>query len=249
MANASTSQIGLTQQRGSVFEVNETYENRKGVYTVLSITGPKMKVRFADGSTANLRMNIQERIWENIVAEREAAAAKAAKKPSSFDPDADFYIKTISIAEESDLAIPGLKQRLTAAPRGMDLGVGARLVYFAVEPALFFAVATITAKPKSGRAKDYIFGASPKVKIHVYPIDVDAHIEIIAQAISVDAVELESVPNHAESLTTPFKYHKINEDDFELLAELIAEVGEEEDADKEVEADPADVEMELEIDA
>ena len=39
------------------------------------------------------------------------------------------------------------------------------------------------------------------------------------------------------------------EDDFELLAELIAEVGEEDDANKEVEADPADVEMELEIDA
>ena len=208
-----------------------------------------MKVRFADGSTANLRMSIQERIWENIVAEREAAAAKAAKKPSSSDPDADFYIKTISIAEESDLAIPGLKQRVSAAPKEVELGVGARLIYFAVEPALFFAVATVTAKPKSGRAKDYMFGADPKVKINVYPIDVDAHIEKIEQAIGVDAMELESVPSHAEKLVSPSQYFKINEDDFELLAELIAEVGEEDDANKEVEADPADVEMELEIDA
>ena len=230
-----------------MFEVNGTYQNRKGVYTVLSLNGPKMKVRFEDGSTANLRINIQERIWENIVAERDAAAAKAAKKPQSADPDAAFYIKTISIAEESDLAIPGLKQRLSAAPTGLELGVGARLIYFAVEPALFFAVATITAKPKKGRAKDYMFGLNPKAKIRVYPIDVDAHIEQLDLAIGVDVMELESVPNHAEALTVPSQYHKINEDDFELLAELIAEVGE--DADKEIEADPADVEMELEIDA
>lgn len=232
-----------------MFEVNGTYENRKGVYTVVSINGPKMTVRYEDGTSADLRINIQERIWENIVAEREAAAAKAAKRPTSSNPDGIFFIKTISVAEESDLAIPGLKQRVSAAPDEVELGVGARLIYFAVEPALFFAVATVTAKPKSGRAKDYMYGTDPKAKINVYPIDVDAHIEDMELAIGVDVMELESIPNHAQVLVTPYLYHKINEDDFELLAELIAEVGEEEDADKEIEADPADVEMELEIDA
>jgi hypothetical protein len=57
------------------FEVNGTYANRIGQYTVLAVNPPKMKVRYEDGSEAELNMAIQARIWENIEAEMEAKQA------------------------------------------------------------------------------------------------------------------------------------------------------------------------------
>ena len=54
-----------------MFEVGGEYANRNGKYKVLEINDPKMTVEYEDGTTAELRMNIQERIWENIQAEKE----------------------------------------------------------------------------------------------------------------------------------------------------------------------------------
>ena len=45
-----------------MFEVNGEYANRKGKYTVLALTPPKMKVQYEDGSVANVNINIQARI-------------------------------------------------------------------------------------------------------------------------------------------------------------------------------------------
>ena len=45
-----------------MFEVNGVYANRRGKYKVLSLNGPKMKVRFEDGSIADLRIELQARI-------------------------------------------------------------------------------------------------------------------------------------------------------------------------------------------
>ena len=61
-----------------LFEVNGKYANRIGQYTVLSIGPSKMKVRYDDGTETELSIGIQERIWENIVAEREAASTSRA---------------------------------------------------------------------------------------------------------------------------------------------------------------------------
>ncbi|MCZ7668010.1 MAG: hypothetical protein M5U34_12860 [Chloroflexi bacterium] len=41
------------------FELNNTYANRKGKYTVIEINGPKMRVRYEDGSEAELRMDLR----------------------------------------------------------------------------------------------------------------------------------------------------------------------------------------------
>ena len=58
-----------------MFEVNGVYANRKGRYTVLAVNPPKMRVRYDDGTEAELRIDMQARIWENISAEFEAQEA------------------------------------------------------------------------------------------------------------------------------------------------------------------------------
>ena len=56
-----------------MFEIGGKYENRNGKYEVIEIDGDRMTVKYEDGSENSLKMNIQERIWLNIVAEEEAA--------------------------------------------------------------------------------------------------------------------------------------------------------------------------------
>lgn len=229
-----------------MFEVNGTYKNRGGEYTVLAINGPKMDVRFADGTEKTLRMNVQERIWENIVAEQEAAAQKQKKKKSkSSTATGTYYIKTLSISEEADLMIPGLKRRQCIAPLDKSFKPSDRLIYYAVESKLFFAVVTITAEPKKGKAKDHLFGATMGGKINLYPIDIDAHILTEELAISAEGMELESISNPIEVLTEADMYHIISEDDFELVGEMVMEAdAEAEDVDDEVDEDdiePEDV--------
>lgn len=221
-----------------MFEVNGTYENRNGIYTVVSMSGNKMTVRYQDGSEKTLNMGIQERIWENIVAEREA---KKQRHTKSSGPIVNCYINTLSIPEDSDLMIPGLKQRVAASHTNTNLLVGDRLIYYAIEPKLFFAVATTTTKPRKVKAKDYLFGTNPKADIFLYPIDVDAHIIQAKLAIPADSIELESLANHSSVLIEPDKLHSISEDDFELLAELIAENDAEDDADDEDEDEDAPI--------
>lgn len=213
-----------------MFEVNGIYANRIGNYTVLAMSGAKMTVQYEDGKQAILNIGIQERIWENILAEREAVAAKQ-RATRKYGAQVKFYIKTLSISEEADLSITGLRQRNVVTPQEIVLNPGDRLIYFAVEPALFFAVSTITSKPRTVRAKDYLFGSNPDAEVFVYPIDVDAHITTQFAAILVDSAELESLPNHKGKLRNPDEYFAISEDDFELLAELIMEVDAELDSE------------------
>lgn len=237
-----------------MFEVNGQYENRKGKYTVLSFSGRKMRVRFSDGSEADLNVGIQERIWENILAEQEAEAVAAAKKAGKKRPKAAstsrHYIKTVSISEDNDLSILGLKQRQAMSGQNQVLNRGDRLLYFAIEPQVFFAVATVTADPKKAKAKDYFYSDNPKEKIFLYPIDVDAHIENIDFAIAGGATELESMPDHLGKLQAPNQFLVINEDDFELLSEMIMEFGEIEEAVDNDDDDDGEVEMDddLELD-
>lgn len=48
------------------FKIGETYENTRGVYTVLSISPPKMYVQYENRSQAMVDIQIQARIWERI---------------------------------------------------------------------------------------------------------------------------------------------------------------------------------------
>lgn len=220
-----------------MFQLNETYANRKGNYIVLAIDGDKMTVRYADGSRAELRMEIQERIWQNIQAEREAAAARARHRSAGLG--VNHFIKTLSL-DEDDFSIPGLRQRVAAASFATTLNPGDRLIYFAVEPMVFFAVATVTAPPRRAVAKEFMFGDDPDAEINLYPIDVDAHLLTVDAAVSVDSAELESLPNHRTRLRTPDIFLPISEDDFELLAELLMEIDSEDEELDDDDLDEAD---------
>ena len=48
------------------FEVGKTYRNRNGEYEVVSLDGPGMVIRYADGSLLRTTVDVQARIWQNI---------------------------------------------------------------------------------------------------------------------------------------------------------------------------------------
>ena len=225
-----------------MFEVNGNYANRIGKYTVLSIDLPHMTVRYADGIEATLNVGIQERIWENIVAEHEAQRP-SRRSVNTAGRQINFVIKTVSISGEDNLSIPGLLQRIAAVPLDVNLQPDDRLVYYAVEPNVFFAVATVTGRPREASAKEFLFG-NGHANIHIFPIDVDAHITDVKLAISIDSGGFESLPNYRARLRQPNTFLPITEDDFELLAELITEIHEEVDVEDELEEELIDEEEE-----
>lgn len=234
--------LSKISEGSNVFEVNGNYANRIGKYTVLKIDGSHMVVRYVDGNEATLNVAIQERIWENIVAEQESQRP-SRRSSNSAGRQISFVIKTVSISGDDNLSIPGLLQRIAAVPMDVNLQPDDRLVYFALEPNVFFAVATVTGKPREASAKEFLFGDGD-AHIHIYPIDVDAHITDVKLAIPVDSVELESLPNYRMRLRQPNAFLPINEDDFELLSELITEIHEEADVEDELEEELIDEEEE-----
>ncbi len=214
-----------------MFEVNGTYRNRIGDYTVLSIDGRKMTVRYSDGTEAEVNVAIQERIWENILAEQEARAGSGRNRAAS--KDTNHYIKAISIPLGEELAFPGWQERVVmvqgeeAAKR---LKPGDRLIYYAMEAQAYFAVVTTTGDIFEAKPKQYTYTIED-AKAHFYNIDIDAASADLERAISVEAVELESYPDFRRVAQQPEAFYRISEDDFELLAEALTEVTEDEDED------------------
>lgn len=213
-----------------MFELGETYRNRHGDYVVDAINGNKMDVTYANGDKATLNVAIQYRIWQNIVLDQEASAPKQTKKSAVKVRVVRHHVKTISISE-SELSIPGLKQRIAAAPAKMNLEQGDRIIYFAVELKAYFAVVTVTGKPKKAKAKDYLYGEGDATQIAIYPIDVDNHIVNVDHVVNMEAIDLESLSSYKEDFLLRDQFYPISEDDFELIAEMIAESGEEDKDD------------------
>jgi hypothetical protein len=111
---------------------------------------------------------------------------------------------------------------------------GDRLLYYAQETHVFFAVVTITGPGKKLKQR----GRSKKKDKAVlyFPVDVDAYVIDLAKAVSASTVELESQPKFMNILSESEDYLEINEDEFELLAEILTEVSEEDDEDVSAEA-------------
>lgn len=215
-----------------MFEVNGVYANRKGEYTVLEINPPKMRVRYKDGSEADLKIDLQERIWVNIAAEFEAAQAKKSAKKKSSRPNvvgANHYIKVVSIPDETENSFPGWPEKRILEPAGgkPKLVLGDRLILYALEFKAFFAVATITGDAKKASPKDLFYSIKDK-KRRFYPIDIDTAVRKFENGALVDSVELESQPAFKRSNSAAETFLSINEDDFELIAEAVSEISEEE---------------------
>ncbi|GJM40069.1 MAG: hypothetical protein DHS20C20_03510 [Ardenticatenaceae bacterium] len=225
-----------------MFEVNGTYANRKGEYTVLAINPPKMRVRYTDdGSEAELKIELQARIWENIAVEYEAKVAsrnaRAAKRPPV--PVASHYIKVISVPTVDEMTFPGWPERVVMAPAtdsGKKLHFGDRLIFYALETQTFFAVATITGEPKTKNPKEYFFTV-PIESADFFPLDIDAFSSKLDKGADIDSVELESQPRFKRLRLQAEEFYSINEDDFELLAEALTEVAEDEEEEAEDEDD------------
>lgn len=224
-----------------MFEVGGKYENRNGKYEVVEIDGDRMTVKYKDGSESNLKMGIQERIWLNIIAEREAENSRSKKKKTSISK-AKHFIKSIeSIAEgllnPADIATAVTPSSPTKAP---SISSGDRFIYYSILEKGFFAVATITGDPKKAKASDYADLNFDEKRIHIYPIDIDAHANSYKKMILAEGFELESQSDYRDKLTAGEMYLSISEDDFELLAEALTEFVEVEDEEDTGDTQPED---------
>lgn len=223
-----------------MFEVNGVYANRRGQYTVLEVSPPRMRVRYEDGTEAELNIDIQERIWENIAAEQEARASRSsarAARRATLTLEAQHFIKVISIPAVDEFTFPGWPEQvvLVKSPEQAEqIKGGDRLIFYAIEARTFFAVATLTGPAFEADPKEYFFTINAD-SMFFSPIDIDAVSSSLEKGVDVDTVELESQPNFKRLRLEPETFLPINEDDFELLAELLTEVAEEEEEEEEEE--------------
>ncbi len=213
-----------------MFEVNRVYANRKGKYTVLAINPPIMSVRYEDGTLADLNIRRQSRIWDNIRTEFEIQEAKAAKRSSRKQSGSgQYFIKAISIPDADELMFPGWQEKIIMStfPDASQIQVGARIIYYAIEAQTFFAVATITEPAFTASPKDYFFTQDMQ-EAEFFSVDMDASAAILTHGVRADSIELESCPQFKTKAMIPEEFLEINEDDFELLAEVLTEVSEDE---------------------
>ncbi|MGH2537263.1 MAG: hypothetical protein ACRDHL_07700 [Candidatus Promineifilaceae bacterium] len=215
-----------------MFEVGGNYSNRNGHYIVLEINDGRMLVRYDTGLTAELNMEIQSRIWENIVVEEEARQSRVARVTRrGVGMGAHHYIKPVSVIAAEDLVVPGWQEKATVGTEGKELRSGDRLLYLAAESQVFFAVATITgiteAAAKGGDKAD-----APN---RTYSVDLDAHAPNLESGVALDTVELESQPDIRNLIARLDFFIPINEDEFEIIAELLTEVTEDEEEEEEEE--------------
>ncbi|MDX1415209.1 MAG: hypothetical protein R3293_13520 [Candidatus Promineifilaceae bacterium] len=234
-----------------MFEVNGEYANRKGKYTVIAIDGPVMNVRYEDGTHAELKINIQQRIWENIVAEQELASAKSAARKSKSQGGqvtTRHFIKVVSIPPGEELTFPGWEERVVMAndQEVQMIKKGDRLIYFAQEAATFFAVATVTGDVFQADPKKYTFMLEDKTA-NFFQIDIDTETGNLGHGVTLDSIELESCPGFPDKDVAVEAFCVVSEDDFELLSEALTELSEEDLEDDDLD-DEDDLEDEEEDD-
>jgi len=212
-----------------VFEIGEEYANRKGNYTVIEINDPKMTVEFKDGSSVELSISIQQRIWENIVAEQESDRARTTttRKKKKIKIGTRFYIRPTTMMTVEELSASSKQVGIPASGRWLTtIKRGDRFIYFAQETQMFFAVVTITgpAKKPKGRGRK-------KSAILYFPVDVDAYVVDLEKVLYASTIEMESQPNYKDTLIESDAFLEITEDEFELLAEMLTEVSEADEDD------------------
>ena len=209
-----------------MFEVDGEYANRIGRYKVLELNDSKMSVKYEDGSTAELSVIIQSRIWENILVEDEARSNKASRKTGRKKrlKTNRFYIRPILVFAAEGVVAPGRQGKVESTEsETKKIKPGDRLIYYAVDSEVFFAVVTIT-----GTASKVKSVTAPKGEvIYQFPVDVDLFSPNLSKAVQLSSIELESQKNAQETLASSGEYVEINENDFELMAELLSELAEE----------------------
>ena len=217
-----------------MFEIGGNYANRIGRYAVLEIGESKMKVRYEDGSAVELNINIQYRIWENIVAEDTVASNRTNRgKKSKSSRGTQFFVRPVNSLTADSLSGRGVKEQIAKDELAeIKIDQGDRLIYYAIESQVYFAVGTITGEAAKPTAKDKRAGKGLDKSLLLLPVEVDARAPKIESAVALDSIEIESQPTIKEMLRRTESFIAISEDDFELLAESLTEATEEEDEDE-----------------
>lgn len=227
-----------------MFEIDGLYANRFGSYRVIEIDGPKMTVEYEDGTMVELKISIQSRIWENIIAEEEANKSRSAKRRRrSPGKTTQHYVVPISTAEAEELSVPEWLDRITASEENArQIQPGDRTIFYAIENKVYFAVATITGEPVEPSARDLLQDQKANDQLRLLPLDLDAYAPNMDRAIPLDSAEFESQPSIMSMLGEESTFIKINEDEFEIIAETLTEFSEEDEEDIEDEEDEEDFE-------
>lgn len=218
-----------------MFEVGGRYANRIGSYEVVEINEPKMTVRYDDGSTAELSMNIQYRIWENIRAEQELKNSRANKlRRTRSTQRTQFFVRPVDSLVAEQLGERGWKEHVVVVELpDLKINQGDRLLYFSIESQMFIAVATVTGIPKKPTKKDKIPEKHSEDSVLLFPLDIDAQATMGNEAVPFDTLEFESQPEMKNLVMVKNSYIPITEDEFELLAEMLSEVAEEDEDEDE----------------
>lgn len=214
-----------------MFEVGGKYANRIGNYTVLEIHEPKMTVEYEDGTTVELNVGIQQRIWENIQAETEIKQSRSTRsqRKKGTRTTTKFFIRPVDSLVADQLSVRGFKEHVLEEDVSKHrITQGDRLIYFAIESQVFFAVVTITGTPTKPTARDRLTEQQSHASVLLFPIDIDASTTKVEGAVPVDGIEFEKQSEILRMLNDEDTYIPISEDEFELLAELLTEASEEE---------------------
>ncbi len=226
------------------FEVGGQYANRKGAYTVLELNGPKMTVQYEDGTTSELNIAIQHRIWENIVAEEEIRSSRAARASQRTTKKGNqFFIRPANSLKAEELSVKGWKEYVTVTQSpNVNIVQGDRLLYYSVENQTFFAVATVTGEPSKPTRRDVPPDSHAEDPVLLFPLDIDVRALNMDSAVTIDEVEFESQPNIKKLLGNLGAFAPITEDEFELIVELLTEASEDEGEDDLLEDEDDDFE-------
>lgn len=232
------------------FEVNQQYANRNGRYTVIATVGDKIHVRYDDGKEAQLKTSIQARIWNNMSIEQQMSVSGRRKQQDAVHESAlaedeqpiGYYIKIINAPSLDEFDFSGWADNVLMVPdetQATTIKPDDRVLIYVLNADNFVASVTVIGEVKMENPKVYFYttavsqetGVSPLLPF--FPIEVDAIAHNLMDGIACDAIGLDKLSDFnkqlegksiiAESLIN------INENDFESIAELLLELGEDDD--------------------
>ncbi len=237
------------------FEINQQYANRNGRYTVIATVGDKIHVRYDDGKEAHLKTSIQARIWNNMSIEQQMSVGGRNKQADTTHESAladdeqpiGYYIKIINAPSLDEFDFPGWADSVLMVPdetQAATIKPDDRVLIYVLNAENFVASVTIIGEAKMENPKVYFYTTAVSWETAVstlpfFPIEVDAVARNLMDGIACTAIGLDKLTDFnkqvegksiiAESLI------KINENDFESIAELLLELGEDDDEEDDYE--------------
>ena len=103
-------------------------------------------------------------------------------------------------------------------------------------------MATITGEPVEPKPRDLLQDQKSNERLRLLPLDLDAYAPNMDRAIPLDSAEFESQPSIKSMLGEEGTFIKINEDEFEIVAETLTEFSVEDEEDIDDEEDEEDFE-------